>query len=67
MVDAADYNIWRSRFGSIVGSGVGAIAAVPESAGCILLIIGVFCACGISARQWGHALLDSTRNRRVLC
>ena len=42
MVDQTDYEVWRSHFGQTAGSGAGAaaLAAVPEPASALLLMLG---------------------------
>ena len=39
IVNGTDYNFWRSRVGNVVGSGLGAGAAVPEPAAMSLLVV----------------------------
>jgi T5SS/PEP-CTERM-associated repeat protein len=43
VVNFADYNFWRSRFGAIVGTGLGLGGAVPEPT-CATLLIATGCA-----------------------
>jgi hypothetical protein len=38
--DASDFTVWRSHFGQMAGSGVGASAAVPEPTTLVLLLMG---------------------------
>jgi hypothetical protein len=42
MVDETNYGVWRSQFGQIAGSGTGvvALAVVPEPASALLLKFG---------------------------
>lgn len=46
------YNAWRQRYGAVAGgSGVGESAAVPEPAGCALIIAAVSCLLAIRGRR----------------
>jgi hypothetical protein len=58
MVDEADFDFWRERFGDSLGSGAGATAerAVPEPATAILMsIAALWMSVGVRCRQLSAA------------
>lgn len=61
VIDAADYGVWKSNFGQTSGSGSSAIAAVPEPATLVLLILA---AVGMQLRSW-HTTWRVERTRRA--
>jgi hypothetical protein len=57
-VDAADYDFWRAQFGKVAPIPGAQVAAVPEPATVVLVVIGLACARILASKQ-------SRRHKRV--